>query len=163
MGADGKALLSISKALPEIYCDKYDKAMLSSASIIALKLNAFLKDSGMQKTVLGVKCGASKQAVNGWAKTGRIGKDKLLLLAEATGKPLEWWLDGIPPEDTSGPSVLVREDSAIYHLPRWPFTSIGVDEYVMLDEQQRAMVEGYIKGLLAQTLPIKSPAAHGGK
>jgi len=48
-------------------------------------------------------CGASKQAVQGWIKTGRIDKKHLPKLAELTKLPLEWWLDSSQPIASPAP------------------------------------------------------------
>lgn len=48
-------------------------------------------------------CSVSKQAVQGWIKTGRIDKKHLPKLAELTKLPLEWWLDSSQPTTSPAP------------------------------------------------------------
>lgn len=119
---------------------------------MAQKLGQALEESGLTQTVLAERCGVSKQAVQGWLKTGRIDKGRLASLASATGKPLEWWLDAEPtPLAINSASESLSE----YKASRWPFTFISQQDYQRLSERQMGMVEGYIKGLLSEVLPAK--------
>ena len=66
--------------------------MLSTAQQLAAKLELVLADTNVKQSDIADACGVSKQAVQGWKKTGRIDKKHLPKLAQVTGKPLEWWL-----------------------------------------------------------------------
>jgi transcriptional regulator with XRE-family HTH domain len=61
-----------------------------------------LRDPPMAQVYLAEKLGVSKQVVYEWRTTGRIGKGRLVALAEATGMPLEYYLE---PERGSSPST----------------------------------------------------------
>jgi transcriptional regulator with XRE-family HTH domain len=63
---------------------------------LARRVKQAIDDSGMTSAQIAAACGVSPQAVNGWKKTGRIGKEQLPKLAQLTGRPLDWWLSGEP-------------------------------------------------------------------
>lgn len=94
MMQDSKALLANSKALPPLHMQIYDQAMLSTSEIIAAKLAIAIETSGVKQSAIAIACGVSKQAVQGWLKTGRIDKKHLITLAKLTGRDLTWWLEG---------------------------------------------------------------------
>lgn len=83
---------------------KETKAMLSNtaqpattAEVMAKKIAEAIKLSGVRPIDIANACGRSKQAVQGWIKTGRIDKMHLPKLAELTKLPLEWWLNSEQP------------------------------------------------------------------
>lgn len=49
---------------------------------------------GPSQSEIAVKCGVTDQSVYGWKTTGKIGKQSLERLAEATGVSLSWLLTG---------------------------------------------------------------------
>jgi transcriptional regulator with XRE-family HTH domain len=61
------------------------------------------RDPPMKSVELTEKMGVSKQVVYEWRTTGRISKGRLLALAEATGMPLEYYL-----EPTRGSSITTK-------------------------------------------------------
>lgn len=61
-----------------------------------------MRDPPMQSVTLAARMGVSKQVVYEWRTTGRIGKGRLVALAEATGMPLEFYLE---PERGSVPTT----------------------------------------------------------
>ncbi|MFX3547673.1 S24 family peptidase [Ralstonia mannitolilytica] len=71
-------------ALAHRICQAIDEAKLTAAEIAA-------------------ECGVTPQAVNGWKRTGRIGKGHLPKLSEMTGKSLEWFLGS---EDSPKPQLI---------------------------------------------------------
>ncbi|MFD2754267.1 helix-turn-helix domain-containing protein [Comamonas terrae] len=73
--------------------------MLSTAQQLAAKLESVLSDPRIKQSDIADACGVSKQAVQGWKKTGRIDKKHLPKLAQVTGKPLEWWLSIDGPQE----------------------------------------------------------------
>lgn len=65
----------------------------SEAEILAVKVGHAIERSGLSPSEVAVACGVSRQAVNGWLRTGRIGKGNLRALAVLTEFPLWWWTD----------------------------------------------------------------------
>lgn len=61
------------------------------------------RDPPLKSVDLAARMGVSKQVVYEWRTTGRIGKGRLVALAEATGMPLEYYL-----EPERGASPLTR-------------------------------------------------------
>lgn len=68
--------------------------MLSTSQRLAEKLEEAIRESQLKQTDIAIACGVTKQAVQGWLKTGRIAKNHLPKLADITGRPLAWWLAG---------------------------------------------------------------------
>jgi transcriptional regulator with XRE-family HTH domain len=93
MSGDCKALVDLGKALPAHAIAFYDQAMLSTSNRLAKKLALVLAETGIRQSQIADGCGVSKQAVQGWVKTGRIDKKHLTTLAELSGRSLGWWLD----------------------------------------------------------------------
>lgn len=60
---------------------------------MAAKLAEAMAASRLKQTEVAEACGVTKQAVQGWLRTGRIGKVHLPKLESLTGRPLAWWLD----------------------------------------------------------------------
>lgn len=159
---NSKALLAHGKALPLACCTDENKAMLTHAEQLALKLRYVLEERGITQTAIATACDASKQAVQGWKKTGRIAKHHLPKLAELTKLPLEWWLDpdaAIPPRlgdvlatPTPAESSAARasEISAKYTVIKgaaWPFKSVTPEQYDTLSPTRKAAVEEIILGM----------------
>lgn len=168
MSPYSKAILDHGKALPKKYVAAYDEAMLSTSEKFAKKIKTALAESGITQIALAKKCEVSKQAIQGWLKTGRVDKKHLLTLAEATGKPLSWWLDGQdldetrrqhPTEDAMGSAWLAKEQRAQYRKPLWPFINITPNEYAQLSEAQKEQAEGFIKFLLTDVIQTKSDSS----
>ena len=59
------------------------------------KLSEALQDANVTQAELARQCGVTPQAVHDWIRTGRIGKQHLLLIAHITKKPLEYFLVGL--------------------------------------------------------------------
>ncbi len=72
---------------------------------MAAKLAEAMTHPALRQSDLAAACGVSIQAVQGWLKTGRIDKKHFAALAQATGRPLDWWFDA-PAE--KGAAVKVR-------------------------------------------------------
>lgn len=68
---------------------------------LARRITVALDDAHLSSVEVAAACGVSPQAVNGWKKTGRIGKDQLPKLVELTGRPLSYWLGS---DDENGAS-----------------------------------------------------------
>jgi len=66
----------------------------SEAEVLAEKIRHVLGLRDVPPIIeIAKACGATKQAVNGWKKTGRISKGNLGTLSEMTRFPLWWWTD----------------------------------------------------------------------
>ena len=134
---------------------------------MAEKLKRALQTRGMSQAVFAERCKVSKQAVQGWLKTGRVDKKHLQTFVSVLGYPLEWWLgastDDAAAPPTSSPAHVAREPAPIQYstTTTWPFASINGAEYGRLSERQKGMVEGYIKGLLDEAPPAKRNGTYG--
>jgi len=73
---------------------------------MAQKLGEAMADPPLKQSDVATACGVSKQAVQGWLKTGRFDKKHLPTLARVTGRPLGWWLDA-ESDGASNSSLLV--------------------------------------------------------
>jgi transcriptional regulator with XRE-family HTH domain len=167
METNSKALLAQGKALPGPCEDADNKAMLSTAEALKLKLAEVL-NGGLTQRDIAATCGVSKQAVQGWKNTGRIDKKHLPGLAKVSGKPLAWWLDYTDaPAPTPASNVqqhsaqacTAREVSTSYTASRWPFSTITPTEYAQLESEQQKLVEGFVRGLIAEAARNKSETA----
>lgn len=159
MAPDGKALLARGKALADSTSTAYDQAMLSTSQRMAEKLKTALAARGLSQKEFAERCGASKQAVQGWIKTGRVDKKHLPKFVEVLKYPLEWWLDGTIAAPSTKKSQITEPEPA-YTL-HWPFSNISRAEYETLNDHQKGMVEGFIKGLLKPAAPAKSNGTTG--
>lgn len=92
--------------------------MLSTAQQLAAKLEEVLSDPRVKQADIAEACGVSKQAVQGWKKTGRIDKKHLPKLAQVSGKPLEWWLS-IDGSDQGGLKKASGEDQLSDSFNDW--------------------------------------------
>ena len=61
-----------------------------------------MREPPLPQVSLAERMGVSKQVVYEWRTTGRIGKGRLVALSEATGMPLEYYLE---PERGSSPTT----------------------------------------------------------
>lgn len=99
--------------------------MLSTSETIRAKLVEVLESSSLRQSDIAAACGVSKQAVQGWVKTGRIDKKHLPNLATASGRPLEWWLD-------SGSTDTKDKDQALLNtLQGWRFQASARSQKVI--------------------------------
>lgn len=66
----------------------------SDTASVAARITQAIEQSGKTAAQIAQACGVTPQAVNGWKKTGRIGKGQLPALAELTGKSVQWLING---------------------------------------------------------------------
>lgn len=123
--------------------------MLTTSAALAKKLAYAIEEKGLSQVEIAKRCSVSKQAVQGWKKTGRIAKQHMLVLAEMSGLPLDWWLDSsqltyTATQDAPAPAPVVKQVPPPYGNPPWPFRSITPAQYGALSEHQRSMIEGFI-------------------
>lgn len=150
-----------SKALPADVALYYDKAMLTTSEKLARKLIFAMGKAKLTGVEVAAACGVTKQAVQGWKKTGRIDKKHLPALSEATQLPLSWWLE-LDDETKDGDRPLelaARERRPNYGTPSWPFKAVSPQDYGQLSSAQQHLVEGFIKGLLSENGSVKRRAA----
>lgn len=96
------------------------------------------KPRGLSLTGLAEHCGVSRQAVNGWLKTGRITKTNL---AKASA-----YLGSAPSFVGSG--VIVADEVRASRATVWPFKHITPQRWRRLGDVQRARIEAYARGVL---------------
>lgn len=160
-------MIDIGKALPETKPETYDKAMLSTSSRLAQKLTQVMQEQRISGSAIAVRCGVSKQAVYGWKTTGRMDKKYLPALAELTGKPLEWWLEGgstqpdaaakkalqwIPQEPTPPPVAMQPsqrvEDAAVTPICTWPFKEVTYKRFMALPREAQREIDEYLDSMV---------------
>ncbi len=91
--------------------------MLSPSERLAEKLGTAIRETDLKQTDIAIACGVTKQAVQGWLRTGRIAKKHLPTLAKVSGRSLDWWLDGGAQEE---PAVQESENERILaELQNW--------------------------------------------
>lgn len=86
--------------------------MLSTSELIASKFAMALKTSGVKQSEIAIGCKVSKQAVQGWLKTGRIDKKHLSKLACLTNTELSWWLDATESQNYPNAELAARLKAA---------------------------------------------------
>lgn len=99
--------------------------MLSTSEKIRTKLAEVLQTSSLRQADIAEACGVSKQAIQGWIKTGRIDKKHLPALASISGRPLSWWLDA--EESNAQPSDQALLDT----LQGWRFKASSRSQKVI--------------------------------
>ena len=94
--------------------------MLSTSAKLAVKLDTVIRESKIKQTDIATACGVTKQAVQGWLKTGRIDKSHLPKLADISGRSLNWWLE----DDESNTTASEDENARILaELKNWRLRS----------------------------------------
>lgn len=96
---------------------KLDNQVMLDSKEVARRLRTAMDDAKppVTQTILAAACGVSPQAVNGWRKTGRIGKRHWETITRLTRKSPEYFLFAEKPEDD--PKV-VRHPAASYESGR---------------------------------------------
>ena len=61
---------------------------------LARRLKEVINNSGFTKAEIARACDVSPQALTGWLKTGRVGKDSLVLIANKMDIDLGWLVSG---------------------------------------------------------------------
>lgn len=139
---------------------------------------------GLSGEELARRVGYKHQSAIGNLEARAIGSGgtKIVQIAQALDCSVLWLLNGpdtddmanVPPfaeaEDASGPGRPAAEVAPPAYLPArgdrasastWPFTAIAPAQYARLSLHQRALVEGFVLGLLHEDAG-KSPAAANG-
>lgn len=99
--------------------------MLSTSEKIRAKLQEVLETSPLRQSEIAAACGVSKQAVQGWIKTGRVDKKHLPSLAAVSGKSLDWWLDSDSNASTETDKALLET------LKGWRFSASAKSQKVI--------------------------------
>lgn len=95
--------------------------MLTTAERMAAKLAEALSNPPLTHVYVAKECGVTKQAVQGWLRTGRFDKRHLPTLARITKRPLEWWLAVEGQENSSSPEdriIGVLREASMVASPR---------------------------------------------
>lgn len=155
MATDTKALLAMCKALSCTHTNPDNKAMLSTSQQIATKLQQFLRETGITPTAIANACSVSRQAVQGWKKTGRIDKMKFQRLVQFSERPMTWWLDSQEMEGTNeGMQQHVSDCAPAWKSsqgtpPYWPFKTVLWADFDRLPAEDKTQIEGHIKLLIS--------------
>jgi hypothetical protein len=122
--SERKALLHIpQEALLARQPARDDQAMLPKGKELGEKIRRALDLAKVQPAEAAHLFGVSRQAVNSWFKTGRIGKNKLLEIIRITVEhvPPGYWQDAKIVEIATGQAVRTTPRSE--RRPAWPFTT----------------------------------------
>ena len=76
-------------------------------------------DAGLTQLSVAEILGVSDKAVSGWERTGKISKTKLQELAQATRKPLSYFMPGAPVSAEIRADGVGRTSAACASRPRW--------------------------------------------
>lgn len=99
---------------------------------MASKLAQALDESGMKQADIAVGLGVSRQAVQGWLKTGRIDKKHLPRLAQVTGKDLGWWLS-----EGDGPAAGLSDVFEDWRLQASPRSVAVIDQLTLAAKKNK--------------------------
>ncbi|MCK4121368.1 helix-turn-helix domain-containing protein [Ralstonia pseudosolanacearum] len=88
----------------------------TDTAALAHRISQAIDEAKLTAAEIAAECGVTPQAVNGWKRTGRIGKGHLPKLAELTGKSLEWFLgsDEQPKAPTAGSKGFPARPITVY-------------------------------------------------
>ena len=83
------------------------------------------RDPPLKSVELAQLCGVTKQAVHEWRTTGRIGKAHLITIAQATGTPLEYWLEPARGASKSTRFIWMKFGKAFARAAMLAFLALG--------------------------------------
>jgi len=94
----------------------------TDTAALAHRICQAIEESKLTAAQIAAECGVTPQAVNGWKRTGRIGKGHLPKLAEMTGKSLEWFLgsEELPKPQVGGKGFPARPIAVYESLDELP-------------------------------------------
>lgn len=121
--------------------------MLTTAERMAAKLAEALSSPPLKHTDVAAACGVTKQAVQGWLRTGRFDKRHLPTLARITNKPLEWWLssdESLSVDDEQSRIIRTLSDASMQASPRSMLTIEKLTELAKrnaLKDEDWALIE----------------------
>lgn len=81
---------------------------MNTAETLSKKIEFAFDESGIDRATVARECDVTRQSVDSWLRTGRIGKNHLPKLAELTDFPLAWWLDDSAPLKKPGAEAARR-------------------------------------------------------
>lgn len=84
-----------------------------------------------------------------WIRHGRFAKERYPDLVRWSGKGLDWWFDAPNPQPTQALPPM-REPSAPYGRPAWPFTRLSESAVCKLTPDDRLLLEGAVLAVVAQ-------------
>lgn len=111
--------------------------MLSTSQRMAKKLAEAIARPPITQSKIAAECKVTKQAVQGWLKTGRFDKKHLPKLSEITGRPLSWWLDSsegtltATETGTDSFSATGTTDDLLHNLQDWRLQASSKSQEVL--------------------------------
>jgi len=131
------------------------------AARMALALN---QKRGATQGTLARACGVKQPSVQAWltGRTKSLKATTLLKAAKYLGVLPLWLESGIGPmrDSDASSTVVIAEDPGPAGNAGWPFRSITPADWMALDAEIRAMVEGYARGLMSASPPALRAANH---
>ncbi|MCU6199082.1 helix-turn-helix domain-containing protein [Citrobacter cronae] len=124
-----------------------NKEKNSTGPLLAERLYALMKRSGVNKSGLARICGITPQAAGKWFVTGNISKDSAIKIAEAFDVSLAWLLGDesvsseLPGDYKYNPEMLDERHQTLLRL----FDRLPESEKDQHIESLRTMVENYDK------------------
>ena len=121
---------------------------------------ALAQKRGGSQSDMARACGVKQPSVSAWlsGRTKTLKASTLLKAAKYLGVLPRWLAEGLGPMRDVEPistAVLAKDPGAI-ESPGWPFRSITSVEWLSLAPELRAMVEGYARGLMSSTPPLRA-------
>lgn len=147
------------QALPVSGDDQDNPPMSTQAELLAEKVRFLLDNDFLQPRAIIDACQVSKQAINGWKRTGRIAKQHLPVLADLAGVTVEWLLSAEPPQTEAVISMRAGR-------PRWPFKTIPWDRYASLSQPDKDDLESRVDRIMSgyeATTSRDQRKSHAGK
>lgn len=109
-----------------------------------MRIARAIRSSGKSYAEVARAVGVKQQAVYGWIKTGRVGKDTLSAVATATATTLEWLVSG--------------DDSALERRADWRIASVPLLEWdeILSDRETKQTINVVTeKGIGMQAFAVK--------
>jgi hypothetical protein len=130
------------QALPAPLGNPDNPPMPTQAELLAEKIRFLLEHGFLQTQAVIDACRVTKQAINGWKRTGRIAKQHLPVIADLAGVDVQWLLNPEAP----------RQDAVISMRagrPRWPFKLVSWERYSALSEADRSDLDARLDRIVA--------------
>ena len=106
---------------------------------MAAKLAEAISNPPIKQSTVAEECGVTKQAVQGWLKTGRFDKKHLPKLAKLTNRPLSWWLD----DESEITNQSILEDLQDWRLVASSRSTQVIDQLTLLAKKNKLREEDW--------------------
>ena len=104
----------------------------------------------------GISGSSVSDLLSGQSKTM---KARTLLLAAQLLEVRPWWLlEGKGPRAREAGDLVPHESASVYQVNAWPFKRIAAEQFNLLEDGDRAFVEGQLAAAIAQCLTQARPA-----